>query len=229
MPTETKPTNIEVRILDPESVEMRIEGTENPKLVGYAAKFNRDSVDLGGFIERIAPGAFKNAIATSDVRCLANHDPNLVLGRNTNGTLRLAENKTGLKFDVDLPNTTTGRDWAESVKRGDVSGCSFAFTTKTDRWTYPDDGPALREILEIEELFDVGPVTYPAYPDTAVAMRSLDKAKAAVKTEPPAEKVDEKAEPVKQLTADEEFEIKQQRKRNYLRAGRIIARCRKQA
>ncbi len=171
-------TRLERRIISGENIEMRLEGDGNEKrLVGYAAKFNSWSVDLGiweKFREKIAPGAFADAIKTSDVRALKNHDPNLILGRTSSGTLSLVENKTGLKFDIDVPNTTTGSDTVEEVRRGDITGCSFAFTVDEDSWKYLDDGSVERTIDKIGELFDVGPVTYPAYPDTTVAARSLD-------------------------------------------------------
>ena len=165
--------NLEYRVLSAEGLELRATGEGPGTLRGYAAKFNKNSVDLGGFVEQIRSGAFTNAIKVSDVRGLVNHDANMLLGRSSAGTLRLSENDIGLQFDLDLPDTQPGRDIAESVRRKDITGCSFAFTTKIDEWTYVDDGPDRREIVEVEELFDVGPVTYPAYPDTTVAARSL--------------------------------------------------------
>ncbi len=150
-------------------------GSSPGTLHGYAARFDSESVDLGGFTERISPGAFTEALQTSDVRALVNHDPNLVLGR-TPKTLRLHEDHQGLRFELDLPDTTVGRDTAESVRRGDVSGCSFSFTLADagDSWSTGAAGTSRREIHQIGTLFDIGPVTYPAYPDTAVAARHLD-------------------------------------------------------
>ena len=136
---------------------------------GYAAIFDKWSEDLGGFRERIRRGAFASAMRTSDVRCLVNHDANLLLGRTKSGTLRLKEDQAGLHFTVDLPDTQIARDVATSIERGDIDGCSFAFTVKTDQWT-DNDGQDEREIIEIGQLFDVGPVVYPAYPDTTVGL-----------------------------------------------------------
>ena len=172
----TKPEHMEVRVLSvSEDIELRVEmRAGKPILAGYAARFNKDSVDLGGFVERIKPGAFKNAVAKSDVRALKNHDPNLILGRTKNKTLTLTENTKGLKFEVNLPDTQTGRDVAEEVRRGDISGCSFAFTTMADSW-HLEDGRQVRELVEVDTLFDIGPVTYPAYTDTTVAVRSLEQ------------------------------------------------------
>jgi len=199
--------NIERRIVPAEDGELRIVRDDSgaAKLVGYAAVFNRDSVDLGGFIEQKAPGAFRNALKISDVRALKNHDPNLVLGR-TPKTLRLAEDKRGLGFEADLPGTTTGKDIAEEVARGDITGCSFAFITKTEQWEQVEGGPDKRTIMEVEELFDVGPVTYPAYPDTTVAARSLEefrKQRKADESEPQADAQEEPSdEPAEEPAAE---------------------------
>jgi len=96
---------------------------------GYAARYNVLSHMLKpGFKERIASGAFDRVLATKpDVVALFNHNPDQVLGRTTSGTLRLNADKVGLAFELDLPNTTIGRDVYESVKRNDLNGCSFAF------------------------------------------------------------------------------------------------------
>lgn len=175
------PTDAERRVVVVEDAELRVEPSDGDgpgNLRGYAAKFKKWSVDLGGFIERIMPGAFTEAIKDADVRSLKNHDSNLLLGRTTAGTLELEENKTGLQFKNPLPNTTTGRDTAEEVRRGDLSGCSFSFRLAEeggDEWHYDKDGTVRRTIHKIAKLFDVGPVTFPAYTDTSVALRSLDK------------------------------------------------------
>jgi len=148
-------------------------GGEGHTLSGYAAVFNRSSVDLGWFTEEIAPGAFTEALQQDDVRALVDHDSSRILGRTKSGTLRLSEDDVGLRMEVDLPDTTAGRDINESVKRGDVSGASFGFRVKDADWETKDgkDHRTLRSV----ELFDVGPVTFPAYPDTAVAVRSCEQ------------------------------------------------------
>lgn len=143
-----------------------------PVLVGYAAVFNRSSLDLGGFTEEIAPGAFRATIAADDVRALVDHDPSRIIGRMSAGTLRLSEDEQGLRMEIDIPNTTVGRDLRESVTRGDIRGASFGFRTISDEWRMKDGLP--HRILQEAKLRDVGPVTFPAYPDTQVAMRSLD-------------------------------------------------------
>lgn len=152
------------------------DGKDGPtKIGGHAAKFDVLSEDLGGFRERIAPGAFANTIKNGDVRALFNHDSNIVLGRNKAGTLRLSEDLAGLAFEVDAPQTQLVRDMVLApIERGDVSQCSFGFYTMQDKWAKLD-GEWVRTLLEVD-LFDVSPVTYPAYPSTDVAVRSLQDA-----------------------------------------------------
>ncbi len=168
---------VERRVLVVEDIELRVVDGDIPKIAGYAAKFGKWSEDLGGFREKIRIGAFDDVLA-DDVRALKNHDPNLLLGRTKSGTLRLTANKTGLRFEVDTPDTNVGRDTVEEIRRGDISGCSFGFIVDVDEWRYLQDDTVERTIISFRKLFDVGPVTYPAYPDTSVAARSLEKCKA---------------------------------------------------
>ena len=142
-------------------------------LTGYAAVFGQ-ATDLGAFREQIAPGAFSDTLRRSDVRALFNHDTSKVLGRLSAGTLRLTEDATGLSAEIDLPDTTDGRDVRELVRRGDVSGMSFGFRVLSDRWDFTDD-EAFRTI-EAVELYEVSAVTFPAYDGTSIALRSRDQA-----------------------------------------------------
>lgn len=144
---------------------------ETPKLTGYAAVFESYSLDMG-FRERIAPGAFTQALGRSDPRALFNHDPNFVLGRQQAGTLTLREDEQGLYMENTPPDTQWARDLLVSIERRDISQMSFGFTTKKDDWRKVDN-EWVRTLLEIDELFDVSPVTFPAYPDTKVALRSF--------------------------------------------------------
>ncbi len=144
-------------------------------LYGYAAKFNKDSQDLGGFIETIAPGAFTKTLKDG-ARVLAryNHKDSHLLGTTEAGTLRVSTDAVGLPYEVDLPDTTSGRDVAALAARGDVRYSSFAFYCIADEWSFPEDGPARRVLREVQ-LVDVAPVNSPAYLDTTVAKRSLDE------------------------------------------------------
>ena len=148
-------------------------------LAGYAAVFNRESVDLGGFVERVAPGAFAQSISGGDVCALWSHENESVLGRMSAGTLRLREDDVGLAFEIDLPDTSCGRDASVSVRRGDVRGMSFGFCAEEETWTF-DAEPAIRTLQRVS-LVEISPVAFPAYVDSTVALRSLDAARAAVK------------------------------------------------
>lgn len=147
------------------------DGPEARRIGGYAALFNVVSEELWGFREEIAPGAFAQTLQDgTDVRALFNHDPNLVLGRSTAGTLRLQEDDRGLAFEIDLPDTSYAQDLWRLIERRDVSQMSFGFLVVTDEWRM-QDGLPLRTV-RTADLFDVSPVTYPAYAETNVAVRS---------------------------------------------------------
>ncbi len=147
---------------------------ERKQITGYAAVFNKLSEDLGGFREKIKPGAFSDAIEGSDTRALWNHDTNIILGRKSAGTLRLTEDKKGLAIEIDPPS------WAgpyiESIERGDVKEMSFGFIVGTDSWAKKDE-ENIRTLEKIAELPDVSPVIFPAYKDTdiSVALRSMSE------------------------------------------------------
>jgi HK97 family phage prohead protease len=172
--------NFETRYLAAEEVKAETaEGATKPQIVGYAAVFDVDSEDLGGFKERIRPGTFTRALRDgADVRALINHDPTMILGRNKAGTLRLKPNAKGLLSEIDPPDTSYARDLMEAIKRGDISGMSFVMAVRSDEW-HMEDGFAVREVLDAD-ILDVSIVTYPAYPDTDVAVRSLELFKAKV-------------------------------------------------
>ena len=136
---------------------------------GHGAVFHDLSENLGGFRERIDPGAFATVLADRklDVRALYNHDPNLVLARTTNGTLRLKEDGTGLLYEADVAPTSYGRDLRVLLERGDVTQSSFAFRVARGGESWDEDeetGVLIRTITEFSGLYDVSPVTYPAYP-----------------------------------------------------------------
>lgn len=146
---------------------------EPPRMVGHAAVFNQ-TIEIGRwFRERVAPGAFSRAIKEDDVRALFNHDPNFVLGRNTAGTLLMDEDGVGLAIQIFPPDTQIARDLTVSMERGDVSQMSFGFRVRKEQWDDSDQDIPLRTLLEVE-LFDVSPVTFPAYPTTDVGLRMLE-------------------------------------------------------
>ena len=167
---------IEKRIMPVDGLHVReADGGKSLRLNGYAAVFDKPSVPIYGmFHEYVRKGAFANSVAKDDIRSFWNHNADLVLARNKSGTLRLSEDSKGLEFDADLPNSEAGRNWAETVRRGDVDGMSFMFRTITDAW-FMEDGKDARELKEVQ-LFEVGPVAFPAYPDTSVGARSIEDA-----------------------------------------------------
>ena len=158
------------------NIETRTEKREDGSttITGHAAVFNKLSSDLGGFREIIAPNAFESVLS-DDVRALINHDPNLLLARTTSGTLNLEQTNEGLQYSFDVPDTTYGRDLIISMERKDITQSSFAFTIEDDSWETTEDGE-IRTINKVKQLYDVSPVTYPAYPsadDLTLAKRSL--------------------------------------------------------
>jgi len=167
------------------------------KVRGYAAVYGAESENLGGesyrMIETIEPGAFDDVLK-DDVRALFNHDANLILARSKNGTgtLTLGVDERGLFYEFEAPDTQAGRDLLVSLQRGDVDQSSFAFTVTREGQKWEEetrDGvtTARRTITKVSRLYDVSPVTYPAYPDATAALRSLDEHKrAAAPLSPPA-------------------------------------------
>ena len=149
---------------------------------GYAALFYDGTPETeyelwSGVRERIMPGAFDEALRLpDDVRGLINHDVNRLLGRTGSGTMRLQADKVGLHYDIDVPDTGDGRDIVELVERGDMSGSSFCFICTDERWYKVEDGEETIEIREILgcRLYDVGPVTFPAYDGTTAGTRDGD-------------------------------------------------------
>lgn len=155
------------------AIELRAGGdTKSPRLHGYAAVFNSPSQDLGGFVETIKPGAFTRTLANNDTDPLAlvAHVPHLVLGRRSAGTLRLHEDAKGLAFEIDMPPTQTATDLLTSISRGDIRGCSFAFSTPKggDHWDVRG-GHVIRELRDVD-LHEVTICASPAYPSTDVAV-----------------------------------------------------------
>lgn len=166
------------RRIAPVTTEIREASNGGWTLTGHAAVFGSESGDLGGFREVIQRGAFRKVLKREglDVAALFNHDQNLILGRTTNGTLTLREDPRGLVYEVNVADTSYGRDLRVLLERGDVSQSSFAFRVKAEgqTWTDSPDGTMIRTITEFEDLLDVSPVVYPAYADTSSVALTRD-------------------------------------------------------
>ena len=165
----------EKRFLSLETAEIRAKkGEKGTVLTGYAAKFDRLSQDLGGFVEKIDKKAFDRCLKRCDVRGLKNHDPAMLLGRTKSGTMRLSVDDVGLLYDIDLPDTQIGRDLVTEIERGDIDGSSFSFNLESEDGDEWDDStsPPTRTLRNVRDLFDVGPVAYPAYLDTSSSVRA---------------------------------------------------------
>jgi len=153
-----------------------VRAIDDGSLTGYAATWGV-TCDLGDFKETIQRGCFARAIVEKqDVRALFNHNEDNILGRTKSGTLTLAEDKLGLKFSILLAKSPLAQSVREAVMRGDIDGCSFGFRCVRDRW----DGD-MRTLLDAD-LFDVGPVTYPAYDQTSVSARSRQSRQVSVRS-----------------------------------------------
>lgn len=171
---------IERRFTPHSSANVRVEqrGDEPPAIIGYAAVYYDGTPGteyklFEDLIERIMPGAFDRAIREhDDTRGLFNHDSNLVLGRTSAGTLKLASDPVGLRYEIAPGKTTVAADVQEHIRRRDVTGSSFAFLIEEQVWRTVDKID-YREILSVR-LYDVGPVTYPAYEATSVGVRSQE-------------------------------------------------------
>jgi HK97 family phage major capsid protein/HK97 family phage prohead protease len=158
-------------------LEVRAEPGAPPTLTGYAAVYNSKSLDLGGWVEVVKPGAFTRSLTSNpDVRALINHDASQIIGRTRAGTLTLTEDAHGLRVEITPPATSVGRDAIENVRSGLIDAMSFAFTTKRDTWTPgADGGPPVRELHDVD-LIDVSLAAFAAYPETSVAARrSLER------------------------------------------------------
>ncbi len=170
-PVESNGNGLEIERRTVKVTELRVMGDDkSPKITGYAALFDTLSEELYGFFERIKPGAFAKTIKEADVRALFNHDANYVLGRTSAGTLSLEEDEKGLKFEIDPPDTQWARDLITSMKRDDINQMSFGFRTIRDEWISAKE-KVIRTLVEVK-LFDVSPVTFPAYPQTSAQVRS---------------------------------------------------------
>ena len=157
----------EVRVNSTE-IEVRAEG-DGMTFTGYASVFNSPSEDLGGFIEYVAPGAFKRSLQSrNEVKLLWNHDSGEPLASLRGGTMQLTEDERGLKVTAQLPNTSRGRDVAELLRTKVIDSMSFGFNVIKDSWSR--DGQT--RTLESVRLFEVSVVSFPAYGATTAQVRS---------------------------------------------------------
>lgn len=168
------------RLATQQPVECRELDNGQTVIEGYAAVFYQPGNSDTEFelrkrprmVERVANTAFDRLLGeTHDVRGLFNHDPNHLLGRTTAGTMTLSKDERGLRYAITLDTEQEShRDLRRRVQRGDLTGSSFGFNIRKDHWER-SDGLDVRNILDVE-LFDVGPVTFPAYAATTAAARS---------------------------------------------------------
>lgn len=166
-------------------LEVRAESNAEGKkvIVGYAAIYNSPTIlrDWWGeeFLEEIAQGAFDTSLKEDNIRALYNHNPDHILGSTKSGTLVLSSDTKGLRFENYLPNTQVANDLYENVSRGDVDGNSFGFKVRKDQWSKVEhDGKEMmkRTLVDVK-LIEISPTPFPAYEDTEVDCRSLEKIK----------------------------------------------------
>lgn len=186
------------------TVELRAGDGEAPRLAGLAAPYYDGTEGTEyelwpGVRERYSPGCFDESMKQDDIRALFNHDPSQLLGRNRSGTLRLTSSTRGLEYEVDIDQTRVGQDVYRMAKRGDLDGSSCGWYVTKESWTRSGQ----HEIRTIEKanLFDVSPVTYPAYQSTDVQARSLDTAR---------ESYQRHVESQEEATGDEQVDAKEE-------------------
>ncbi|WP_369899752.1 HK97 family phage prohead protease [Bacillus manliponensis] len=166
----------EKRNLMTDQMEIRESENGTRTISGYAVKWEMKSHTMGyfrRFKEQFKRGAFADSLNSDDQLALWSHNTSQVLGRTKNGTLRLFEDDVGLRFELDLPNTTLGNDAYETIKRGDVDGVSFGFQMRKQEWDEANPDNITRTITHAK-LLEISPVAFPAYPDSQVSARSHD-------------------------------------------------------
>lgn len=174
------------------TLRAKTDEADRPVLEGYAALFDEWTQiggDEWGFMESIAPGAFARSLKEADdIKAFFNHDGNQVLGSTFAKTAEFEEDKKGLRAVIYPPDTVAGRDVVTLVKRGDVRGMSFMFRVRPngDDWTDPEQkGELPKRVLRDLQLFEAGPVTFPAYEATSISARDRAKALLTARAEVP--------------------------------------------
>lgn len=169
----------EIRYIPSMSLEIRKDNEKDVMAVkGYVVKFNERSCLLyDEWYERVAKGAFAKSLEQNTIKALWNHNSDIVLGSTKSRTLKLEEDDIGLRFDLELPNSSQAKDIYESIKRGDVDGVSFGFYIRDngDKWEYLKDEDVYERTLLDIDLIEISPTPFPAYPTSEVGKRSLEK------------------------------------------------------
>jgi HK97 family phage prohead protease len=168
--------------IEKSDVKCRAEEDQPRQINGYGAVFYDGTPETeyrlwDDMVERIDSGAFDEVINDNDARGLFNHNTSAVLGRTSAGTMRLVKDERGLSYEIDMPNTTTGSDVFESISRGDITGSSFAFVPNAIEWSSEKrDNKTIevRTVKGVEALYDVGPVTFPAYEAATTSARDKE-------------------------------------------------------
>jgi uncharacterized protein len=161
-------------LFEADGLEVRKSPEGKQTLVGYAVRWDKLSVPIyGSFRERVRTGAFAQSLKENNIRALWNHNSDFVLGSTRAKTMTLIEDDKGLRFEIILPDTQTGRDAAITVERGDVDGMSFGFNTRKQEWDETDPKNVIRTLVDVD-LREISPTPFPAYPQTKVGIRSVD-------------------------------------------------------
>jgi len=155
-----------------EDMEVRSEEGKPTILRGYAAVFEKLSVPLFGFREKIRKGAFAKSLEKNNIKALWNHNSDFPLGSTKGGTLKLEEDDKGLRFELELPDNSWGRDAEIAVRRKDVDGVSFGFNVNKDEWDRSNEKGPIRTLVDVN-LIEISPTPFPAYPATSVNARSV--------------------------------------------------------
>lgn len=173
------PEKLTVSFAMPHASAFAKEEGEKRMISGYAATYDAFSEDMGGYRTRLAKGCFDRVLQASDCRFLFNHDPNLLFGRTKSGTLRLVGDDKGLRFENDHPRGAIADQYYDMVARGDMDGCSFTCDIDIDQWDFSGETP-IRTLVGLSMLYDVGPVTYPAFSQTLAVSHALEAARASL-------------------------------------------------
>lgn len=171
MPNKNTP-HLERRVITASTIHFERREDKSITVEGIAAPYNSDSVDLGYFVERYAPGCFTRTLKERpDIRALVDHDTGLIVGRTTAGNLEMFDTKEGLGYRFTPPDTTIGRDLAYNIENRILTNVSIGFMILDHRWTKEKD-TYVRTLLDVE-LWEMSFVAFPAYPETTAEARDL--------------------------------------------------------